>query len=216
MKMRQSGRSIYAIANDLNLKPTTVSYWCRNVALTKKAINRIHQSGKLKAKKSMLVYTENLRSKKFEKIRLNKIEGAKMIQPLSSKDILMIGLGLYWGEGYKYENCELGFTNGSPHIISFYIKWLNLFGVTREDLIFRLTINEAFRPYESKIKQNWIRKLGVGGRYFTATTFVKTNLKKADVSNLRTYWGTLRVKVRRGGKLRDEIIGALEYINSLP
>ena len=68
----------------------------------------------------------------------------KIIGTLSNRDILMIGLGLYWGEGYKYENGELGFTNSNPQMIRFYFKWLELWKVEKSSLIFRLTINEFF------------------------------------------------------------------------
>ena len=94
------------------------------------------------------------------------------------------------------------------------MKWIKLIGVNKENLIFRLTINEVFRSKEKQIKQSWISGLKILENQFTATTFIKTNLKKADVSNLNTYFGILRVKVRKGSELRNKIMGALEHIIS--
>jgi hypothetical protein len=212
--LRKSGKSIHDIADILNLKPTTISNWCKNILLTKELRNKIDQQGKLKARAAMLIYTEKQRRLRLQRVQSNKAEGAMIVGSASDRDILMIGLGLYWGEGYKYENSELGFTNSNLSIINFYIRWLRLFNVRKDILIFRLTINEVFRAQERRIKQFWIRSLKVKENQFSATTFIKTNLKKADVSKPNTYLGILRVKVRKGTNLRDKIIGALEHISS--
>ncbi|MEK7147741.1 MAG: hypothetical protein AAB758_00415 [Patescibacteria group bacterium] len=214
INLRKSGESIYEIARVLNLKPTTVSNWCKNILLTKNLRNKISRQGKFKARAAMLVYTENLREQRLRNTKTNMQEGAKMLGKLSSRDILMIGIGLYWGEGYKYENSELGFTNSNPDMISFYIKWLTLFNVDKSNLIFRITINEVFKSHEKIVKKFWINKLKVRKSQFSATTFIKTGLKKADVSNLKNYHGILRVKVKKGRRLRDKIMGALQHINS--
>jgi hypothetical protein len=139
IKFRKNGKSIYDIAKTLNIQTSTVSGWCKDILLTQELRNKIDQNGKLKARSAMLVYTEKLREQRLERTRSNKESGAKTIGKLSDRDILMVGLGLYWGEGYKYENSELGFTNSNLNIIEFYIKWLGLFKITKEDLILRLT-----------------------------------------------------------------------------
>ena len=78
----------------------------------------------------------------------------------------------------------------------------------------RRTIKEVFRDYAPQIKNFWLKNLQIKGGQFSATTFIKTNLKKADISNLQTYKGILRVKVSKGKNLRDKIIGALDHIKS--
>ncbi len=214
VQFRKQGRSIYEVARILNLNPTTVSHWCKSIQLTKELRNKIDKHGKLKARAAMLIYTEKLREQRLYRVRVNKKEGAKIVGNLSSRDFLMIGLGLYWGEGYKYENSELGFTNSNLDVIKFYIKWLSLFKVSKDNLIFRLTINNVFRVQEKIVKEFWIKNLKIKKEQFSVTTFTKTNLKKADVSNLISYHGILRIKVRQGGGIRDKVIGALEHINS--
>jgi hypothetical protein len=122
---------------------------------------------------------------------------------------------LYWGEGYKYENSELGFTNSNPHMIRFYFKWLELWNVKKDSLIFRLTMNEIFRKEESNIKTFWVNFLGVKKEQFSKSTFIKTNLKKTSFKNIEKYKGILRVKVRKGTALRNKILGAIEGISNM-
>ena len=212
--LRKNGVSIYDIARVLNLNVTTISYWCRDIRLSKVMIDKISRRGKFKARAAMLVYTENQRKERFRRTKENRIAGAKLVGDISDRNALMVGLGLYWGEGYKESSGELGFTNSNLNIMKFYIKWLKFFGVAKEDLIFRLTLNDIFRAQERRLKKYWVSGLRVSEKQFTATSFIKTNLKKAITSKGNTYTGVLRVKVRRGNSLKNKILGAIDHISA--
>jgi hypothetical protein len=108
----------------------------------------------------------------------------------------------------------MGFTNSSLDIIRFYLNWLAGYSISKDNLIFRLTINNVFKNKEKQLKQFWLTKLGVKESQFSKTTIIKTSLKKADISKENTYKGTLRVKVGRGNALKNRILGTLEYISS--
>ncbi|MFH1473089.1 MAG: hypothetical protein ABIF06_01590 [bacterium] len=212
--LRKSGKSIYDIARAFNLKPTTISYWCKDIQLTDSMIRKISNEGKRKARQAMLLFTEKQRKKRLGMQEAEREKGKKFIGNLSRRDIILVGFGLYWGEGYKGENGELGFTNSNPDIMWFFLRWLKEYGVFKKDLIFRLTINKAFEGQEKKLKGFWIKKLGVKKEQFSKTTVIKTNLKKADISHRNTYKGILRVKVRRGNALKNRILGALKHIST--
>ena len=155
-KMRENGSSLSEIAQKLKITKSTLSFWCKDIILTESAIKKIKTKGRIKSVRGLLKYSELKRKERMERNILQKQEGAKILDILSDRDILMIGLGLYWGEGYKYENSELGFTNSNPELIRFYLKWLKTWDVGKKSLIFRLTVNEFFRGEESNIKNFWI------------------------------------------------------------
>lgn len=213
-KMRRNGTSLSDIVKKFSITKSTASFWCKDIILSESSIQKIKTEGKDKSIKGLLRYSESKRKERIDRNILQKQEGALIIDNLSDRDILMVGLGLYWGEGYKYENGEFGFTNSNPHMIRFYFKWLKLWKVDRDSLIFRLTINEFFRKDESNIKNFWMTFLGVKEEQFSKTTFIQTNLKKASIKNTEGYKGILRVKVRRGTSLRNKILGAIEYISN--
>ncbi|OHB11476.1 MAG: hypothetical protein A3G05_00450 [Candidatus Zambryskibacteria bacterium RIFCSPLOWO2_12_FULL_45_14] len=212
--LRKKGGSIYDIARKLGLRPTTVSYWCKDIKLSDSLIRRISDEGKKKARAAMLVYTEKQRTGRLQRQTMERKTGKKLLGRLSRRDLMMAGLGLYWGEGYKGNNGELGFTNSNPDVIRFYLSWLTISGISKKDLIFRLTINYVFRSQAKSLKLFWLKKLGVKENQFTKTTIIKTILKKADISRNNTYKGTLRVKVRRGNAFKNRILGALEHISA--
>ncbi len=212
--LRKSGKGIYDIARILGLNPTTISYWCKDIELSELLIKKIKYTGMKKARAGMLLYTEKQRKTRIKRILREKEEGAMSIGNLSQRDIFMLGLGLYWGDGYKENNGELGFTNSNVRVMRFYLRWLELQGVIKKDLIFRLTINEIFKSQEKRLKKLWVRSLKVSAEQFSATTFIQTKLKKAIVARKNTYTGVLRVKVRQGGMLKNKILGALEYASA--
>ena len=212
--LRNRGKSIYDIAKILGLNPTTISYWCRDIKLSKSLIQKISDNGKKKTMVAMLVYTEKQRIERLSRQRKERMRGKRLLGKLSSRDLMIVCLGLYWGEGYKGSDGELGFTNSNPDIIKFYLSWLSLLCVPREDLIFRLTINDVFKNHAVQIKTFWITRLRVKEGQFSKTTLIKTGLKKADIFNEDTYKGILRVKVRSGNALKNRILGALEHIST--
>jgi len=213
-RMRQNGISLGDISRKLNITKSTLSFWCKDMILSESAIRKIKAKGKLKSVRGLLRYSELKRKNRIERNITQKQEGATLLGVLSDRDVLMVGLGLYWGEGYKYENGELGFTNSNPYMIRFYFKWLKLWNVDKNSLIFRLTLNEFFGKEEKKILSFWIDFLDVKKEQFSKTTFIQTNLKKASIKNVEKYRGILRVKVRKGTALRNKILGAIEHISN--
>lgn len=211
-RMRKSGISLGDISKKLNVTKSTLSFWCKDIILTESAILKVKTNGKIKSVRGLLRYSETKRKERMVRNILQKQEGVKVLGILSSRDILMVGLGLYWGEGYKYENGELGFTNSNPYMIRFYFKWLKLWKVEKDSLIFRITLNEFFKKGEDNIKSFWINFLGIKKEQFSKTTFIKTNLKKASLKNIENYKGILRVKVKKGTYLRNKILGAIDNI----
>lgn len=211
-KMRKNGVSLGDLSKKFHITKSTLSFWCKDIVLSESAILKIKTKGRMKSIRGLLRYSEIKRKERMKRNSIQRQEGARALSTLSDRDILMIGLGLYWGEGYKYENGELGFTNSNPHIIRFYFKWLELWGVKKDSLIFRLTLNMFFRKEEHRIKLFWINLLDIKKEQFSKTTFIQTNLKKASLKNADKYKGILRVKARKGTALRNKILGAIEHI----
>lgn len=210
--LRRNGKSLNYIADRLSISKGTVRLWVRDVLLLKSQQLALARSSKnagriaftRAAKKRHLLHTKNIRTAKQK--------GVKDINSFSARDLHMLGLGLYWGEGYKKGNAELGFTNTDPKIITLYIRWLQkCFQVQRKNLTMRVSINKIYKNREQKIVLYWSRLIGVPRSQFTKTSFVKTKQKR-HYSNSNTHYGTVRVKVRGGSVLRARILSSLLHI----
>ena len=130
--IRKQGVSISDISAKLNVSKSTVSMWCRDIVLSADAIANISSSSESKSTKSLLKYTESLRIRRQKNTEISKKQGKNTLGELTKRDIYCVGIGLYWGEGYKRGSQEFGFTNSDPGMIKFYVKWLKIvFGVEK-------------------------------------------------------------------------------------
>jgi len=209
LNLRAQGYSINSIAKSLSISKGTASYWCKDIALSEKQIQLIAERSHHHATLSLLKASEKQREERQRNIVKATQLGRRDIGKLSKRDVHMIGLGLYWGEGYKKGNQELGFTNSDPAMISFYINWLRtVYGISKADLILRVSINDQHTKRITEVLKYWSTTTKIPLSQFTKTSLIKNSSKKIYF-DLETHFGTLRVKVRRGTELRRRILGSI-------
>ncbi len=209
---KEQGLSISSISRTLSVSKSTVSFWCRNILLSPGQLEDLFIQQKKSAKKGSLLYTEGLRRERIKRENIYKKIGARDVGSLSKRDLFILGLGLYWGEGYKNGNTEVGFTNSDPKMIKLMILWFKkVYGVKDGDFVFRLSINKIHQDRHTKIMHFWTKYLNVQLEYFTKTSFINVVSKKV-YKNAETYYGVLRLKVRKGVNLRTRILGAISVL----
>ncbi len=110
--------------------------------------------------------------------------------------MLIAGIALYWGEGFKNKHeHRLGFCNSDPEMVRFYIKWLEKsLGVERNSLIIRLTLNESYKNRTEEMKNYWLKVTEISKSQFTKTFYQKTKWKRQY--NEDNYHGVLRIHVK--------------------
>lgn len=208
-KLRQSGKTITEIAKKLKTGKTTVSYWCRDIVLTQTQIEKIKQRSKVNGLRGLAIYTEKLRTSRLLRIaEANKL-GFEKVKGIDNRDLFIIGLALYWAEGYKKGNEEFGFTNSDPAMIKIIIHWLKkIYDIKKNQLILRISINKIHEARLLPITKAWAKILGISIEQFTKPSLIQSVVKKIYPNN-SDYLGTLRVKVRKSSSLRREIMGSL-------
>ena len=116
-QLRDKGYSYNMIKQELGVPVSTMSYWFKDRPFTpnKKVIERI-KYGPIKSG----AVRHNLKVKEIE--RLRKI-GAQEVGRLSDRDLWMLGIGLYIGEGSKTIE-SIRIINSDPAVIAIGIRWL--------------------------------------------------------------------------------------------
>ncbi len=209
---RKNGKSINEIAKLLSISKSTASIWCSDVAMSDSQLRLLSERTNHRAVHALLRASEEKKTLRTKTIKIMSDLGKKEVGHLSPRDIFMIGLGLYWGEGYKKGNQELGFTNSDLSIITFYINWLKrVYEIPTQSLILRVSINEQHFHRVNKVVRYWSNKTGVPVTQFTKTSLIKTASKK-NYANLEDHFGTLRIKVRKGTNLRRKILGSISAL----
>lgn len=116
IQLRKHGFSYNLIAGKLGVSKSTLSSWLKEIPFTpnKEVWNRI-KTGPLKSGR----IRHNKRVKDISRI---KKEAKKQLGEITERDLWMLGLGLYLGEGSKtYEIVRI--INSDPKIIKLAISW---------------------------------------------------------------------------------------------
>ena len=210
--LRHKGKSIRDIAHLLSANKSTVSNWCRDIALTDKQIDRLAQNQRSAALPALLKASEARRRDRLLNVAKEALAGSKAVGKINKRDLFLLGLGLYWGEGYKSSNGELGFTNSDPGMIRAFIVWANrIYSIPKTALVLRVSINEDHAHRNAAVMKYWSYQTRIPITQFTSTSFIKAVSKK-KYSNSTAHFGTLRVKIRKGTRLRRRILGSISEI----
>lgn len=122
-----------------------------------------------------------MRNKK--EIRLKEVyeKVSKNIGTFSNREIFLLGLFLYCGEGTKTSSCSVVLTNTNPAMLRFFITWLKLLGVNTKDIKIKLHLYS-----DMNIKQGitfWSKELKIPINQFKKPYIKKTSLKSITYKN---------------------------------
>ncbi|MCX6703008.1 MAG: helix-turn-helix domain containing protein [Candidatus Wolfebacteria bacterium] len=206
IELRKEGNSIKDISRLLKISKSSASIWCRDVLLTSQQVDNLHSKMVAGGYKGRLKGAQMQKAKRKLKIKNYQKLGIKTIKPVGSRDLLMLGLGLYLGEGNKGGN-QFQFTNSNSDIVRLIILWLkDVFDIKKRDLILNMIINQQHKGREVKIKNHWTKVTGADISQFNKTIFIKSKSKKA-YSNLENYFGTITIRVKKSSDLQYKILG---------
>ena len=207
--MRKGGKSIKTIARAVYVSQSTVSYWCRDILLSPIQLKHLQTNARSAAVSTLLLAAERKRKKRLEETMQYTLLGEKDVGEIKKRDLFIYGLGLYQGEGYQSKTEGVGFTNSNPHVIKIFIYWLGeIYNINRENLTLRVSINGQHQDRVEKVLEYWSQLTKIPISQFTKTSLIEAKSKK-QYRNRNQYYGTLRIKVKRGTNLKRRIVGSL-------
>ncbi|GAB2763533.1 hypothetical protein GCM10027072_72730 [Streptomyces bullii] len=152
---------------------------------------------------------ERLRTAQDEERRRIKEDAAREIGELTDRQLFLAGVALYWAEGAKskpYDSRErVVFVNSDPGVIHVYLAWLDLLGVGRDRLRFRVLIHESADV--DAAHRHWADLAGVDASVFAKPTLKRHNPKTVRKNTGDTYHGCLVVSVAQCAELYQRIEG---------
>jgi hypothetical protein len=214
---RRTGVSLLNLSKKYNLSKSTVSLWCKDIKISEAAKRRINndwiESNKISRNKAITIN----KNRRKESIRKEYEKAKEIIGDINNRDLLILGMGLYWAEGSKKEDGGgFIFINSDPLMIRIMCKWLfEIIGVKKTDLTINLAINISHQNREKDILNFWSNLLDFEIEDFGSTTFIKTSYKR-KYSNHDNYFGMLRIKVKASSWLRRRILGMIKTFTDMP
>lgn len=100
-KLRRGGCSIKDIAKRLGVAKSSVSIWCSDIELSNVQIKKLHDQMVKGGYAGRLKGASVQKNNKQEKIKNYLEKGKEKFKFLEKRELLVAGLGLYWGEGEK-------------------------------------------------------------------------------------------------------------------
>lgn len=211
--MRNDGESIRSIAKQLHISSSTASLWCRNIVLSQQQREKLNSKAGNTILLRALAHQHHLEKVKNDYL-LKKVS-AKEIKPLTNNETFLIGIALYWAEGFKNQfEHRVGFCNSDSKMILFMINWFrNTLNIPDEDIILRVEFNSSHESRKNEIEKYWsdLTKIPL-------TQFNKPYLQKTQnavyYGHRKKYYGLLRIRIRKSSKLLTKFHGWIEGLSS--
>lgn len=209
--LRKQGLSLDQIRKQTGVAKSTISLWVKNISLSEQQTRTLKENTQNALQKGRIL---SQKTKKENRLSIEKqlyTEALNEIGSLSERELLIAGIALFWGEGFKNRHeHRLGFCNSDPSMIKFYLHWLEkALQIKKKDLVIRLTLNEAYHDKEQEIKEFWSHTTNIPINQFTKTFYQHAQWKREYGTT--SYFGVLRVHVANSSrylfKMRGWIAG---------
>ena len=212
IRLRKNGLSYSSISKIIIVPKSTLSDWLKNISLTIEQRNNLSK----KIKQGQIQGAKASRDKRVLISNQIKSYAINEIRKIDKKEMLMLGVMLYWGEGSKQSDRNISqpveFVNSNPKMCKFFIKWITkIIGVSVNDLVFRVYINESKKNRCNEYINIWSDIINISSER------IKVSFTKDRHSNLKRigkdeYKGQLRIVVKRSTNLNRRIAGLIDGI----
>ncbi len=183
--LRKRGKSIRHVSTFLGIPLSTLSYWFRNIELTKSqkaVLKRKYDKALIKARVNAVKWHNQ---QKFERLKTAEMEADRVLSLIRNKnEILELTLAiLYLAEGSrKTPTTSMG--NSDPLILKFFLKiLLTIYNIKIEKISFYLHLRSDQNP--EKLKRFWAKELGVPLIRFGKVSIDKRTIKNATYSHYK-------------------------------
>ncbi|MEU9475370.1 hypothetical protein [Streptomyces sp. NPDC048191] len=202
-ELRLQGWTYDQIQVELGCSKSSISLWVRDLPRPER--KRSYEEAAAIARRgweAKLQIREEERKQRKEAARAE-------IGALTDRELFLAGIALYWAEGSKskpYARREcVTFVNSDPDVIALYLAWLDLLGVKKDRMRFRVMIHE--KADIGAAERYWADSAAVDVAVFLKATLKKHNPKTVRKNTGDDYRGCLVIKVLQGADLYQRIEG---------
>jgi transcriptional regulator with XRE-family HTH domain len=204
--LREQGLDYNQIAAELRVSKSSVSLWVRDLP---RPPGLSYAECRKRAAEGASRYWAAERPIREAKRETARAAAAAEIGALSDREIIIAGAIAYWCEGEKNKphrrSDQVSFINSDPGLVKFFLRFLDVAGIARERLIFRLSIHE--NADVEAAQQFWLKVTQAQPDQFRRPTLKRHNPKTVRKNIGADYHGCLIIKVRRGTDLYRKIEG---------
>lgn len=220
VKLRRKGLSYSEILKQIPVAKSTLSLWLRSVNLSTEQTQRLTEKKLLAIQKG----SQSRRAWRVTKTKFIKeqahLEIKNKIRKIDNRDLLLMGIMLYWAEGAKDKEYNPGqsviFSNSDPQMIKLFLRWINnCLQITNENIKFSIYIHENHKHVIENVKAFWSNKTGFPIGEFDKIYYKKHKIKIHRKNIKESYNGLLRIRILKSSAINRKISGWIEEINNI-
>jgi hypothetical protein len=200
-ELRTQGLSYNEIVARLGVTKSSVSLWVRDLPCPER-FRYVHSE---RRQEGLRKYNEARTAGHIAETEA----AAAEIGNLTDRELLIAGAIAYWCEGAKSKPTRKAnrvvFINSDPGLIRFFLRFLDLAGVNRDDWVLRVYIHE--NADAEAAQRFWLEITGAHPSQFRSPTLKRHNPKTPRTNVGEDYHGCLRIDVRRSAALYRKIEG---------
>lgn len=206
--LRKQGFSYSEILKKIPVSKSSLSLWLKDVKLAGSQQQKLTDK-KLAGMKRGWESCHRKRVLSTEKIK--NISEAE-VKNLTDRELWLIGIALYWGEGHKEKESRPGsgvkFSNSDPKMIKLFLRWLiDIIGEKKEKIYLEIYIHESCRYRLKKVVSYWSDCTGFSKDNFVRIYFKKNKIHTKRKNTGENYYGLLRIGVKSSSILQRKIDG---------
>ena len=213
MEYRKKGMSYSEILEIVPVAKSTLSLWLKNEKLTSEQRKGLTRKRLLAAKKG----AQARKKLRLYQTKVIKNSAINQVSKITEKELLLIGSALYWAEGSKEKSYRpsqnVVFSNSDSSMIKIIILWLTKsLKIDKKDLYFEIYLHESKKYLMTDIIKHWSSITGFSEALFDKIYFKKNKLGTKRKNIHESYFGLLRIKVKKSTNLNRKISGYIEGI----
>lgn len=193
IKLRQQGKTYNEISKALEIPKGTLSYWFRGRSfevIKKKIYSQVQKKWSKNITQFNLARTQRVWAKRDKAQKLASLE----IGEINSRELFLIGIALYWAEGYKKTKWCISFCNSDPIIIKIMMRFFREVCHIPETK-FRLRLQIHPNISELSTKKFWSKITGISLKQFNKTQKIISKSSRLKRSALTLPYGTLHILI---------------------
>lgn len=221
LKLRLQGRSYNEIGRLLGVPKSTLSGWFTGLQLSDKAQKRIQDRVYRGTLRGLIKRNKNQTHLAIQRMRNIRAVAEKEIKKIGLSDLKLIGIALYWAEGYKRAAVRNGreltchavaLANSDPKLILLFIRFLKeVCHVPDEEINAEIRIYEHLN--ESELLNFWQRTTKIPRANFGKVYYgiSRSSIGKRPFNRLP--YGTISVRVN-STNLFHKIMGWIQGLSN--
>ena len=192
---------------------STLSLWLRDVGLAKAQKQRITEA-RMAAQRRGADRRREIRLAQISEINQRARKDRKAI---STRELHLMALMLYWAEGSKEKEWRRGsgviFSNSDPRMIKFFIKWLiDCMNVLPQNISCSIYTHDSHRYSIERVKEYWQKIIGPKLPLITQVYFKRNKIMTKRRNTGETYFGLLRIRILKSSVLLREITSMIDVV----